>query len=78
LLPLLSTGVVVTLLSISKSKPSTTASPHGLGWLVFAETGPKAPQRKLAKFCPEVSLAMKYSVLAPPPSDRKTFLPYVF
>lgn len=42
--------------SMSKSNPSTTASPNGRGPVQVALFGPNAPQRKSAKLSAEASL----------------------
>lgn len=67
-------GIEFAVASISKSNPSTLASPKGRGPVQSAEGGPNAPYRKSAKLVAESSLAMKTSVV-PPPRESKIFFP---
>ena len=67
-------GIWPALDSMSKSNPSTDASPKGRGPVQDTFTGPKAPQRKSANALADWSLARKTSG-EEPPRDNKIFFP---
>ena len=64
-------------LSISKSNPSTMASPKGRGPLYVALMGPKACHKIVEKSTADASFTIDWFEGIAPPSEIKIFFPAV-